>query len=50
MKDGLLDGKRSVYYQNGNLSYYTTYSAGIETGESKGKMMGFGKNGIPLES
>lgn len=35
MKDGLLDGKRSVYYQNGNLSYYTTYSAGVKTGESK---------------
>ncbi|HEY3403641.1 MAG TPA: tetratricopeptide repeat protein [Ohtaekwangia sp.] len=35
LKDGVLDGRRNVYYQNGNLSYYTHYVNGIETGESK---------------
>lgn len=35
LKDGVLDGRRNVYYQNGNLSYYSYYVKGIETGESK---------------
>jgi antitoxin component YwqK of YwqJK toxin-antitoxin module len=35
MKDGVLDGRRNVYFQNGNLSYYSHYVNGIETGESK---------------
>ncbi len=35
LKEGVLDGRRNVYYQNGNLSYYTHYVNGIETGESK---------------
>jgi antitoxin component YwqK of YwqJK toxin-antitoxin module len=35
LKNGVLDGRRNVYYQNGNLKYYTHYVNGIETGESK---------------
>lgn len=35
LKDGILDGRRNIYYQNGNLSYYSQYVNGTETGESK---------------
>lgn len=35
LKEGVLDGRRNVYYQTGNLSYYTHYVNGVETGESK---------------
>jgi antitoxin component YwqK of YwqJK toxin-antitoxin module len=52
LKDGVLDGRRNIYYQNGNLSYYTHYVNGIETGESKEYFMngalhqeGYFKNG-----
>jgi antitoxin component YwqK of YwqJK toxin-antitoxin module len=35
LKDGVLEGRRNVYYPNGNLSYFTHYVNGVETGESK---------------
>lgn len=35
MKDGVLEGLRNVYYENGNVSYYRHYINGIENGESK---------------
>lgn len=35
MKNGVLQGLRTIYYQNGNTSYYSHYINGIENGESK---------------
>jgi antitoxin component YwqK of YwqJK toxin-antitoxin module len=35
LKDGLLEGLRTVYYQNGMTSYYRNFVNGIENGESK---------------
>jgi antitoxin component YwqK of YwqJK toxin-antitoxin module len=35
LKDGVLEGRRNVYYPNGNLSHFTHYVNGVETGESK---------------
>jgi len=35
LKDGLVEGLRTVYYQNGSTSYFRHYSNGLENGESK---------------
>lgn len=35
LEDGLLQGLRTVYYQNGTTCYYRYYVRGIENGESK---------------
>ncbi len=44
LKDGRIDGVRTVYYPNGNKHYFYTYSNGIENGASEtyfinGKLM-----------
>jgi antitoxin component YwqK of YwqJK toxin-antitoxin module len=35
IKDGLVDGVRTVYYPNGNKRYFYTYAKGIENGASE---------------
>jgi antitoxin component YwqK of YwqJK toxin-antitoxin module len=35
IKDGLVDGVRTVYYSNGNKRYFYTYANGVENGASE---------------
>jgi antitoxin component YwqK of YwqJK toxin-antitoxin module len=35
MKNGVVDGVRTVYYQNGNKRYFYTYLNGVENGDSE---------------
>lgn len=35
LRDGIIEGIRTVYYPNGNKKYFYTYANGIENGESE---------------